>query len=342
MANRVLLGKRGTSDFGLFVSRSGDDVTTTTNPLFFDSRSPTSLTVHSFGQGILVPQGITNSNGNALSNNFDNQTYTSAVGSGDATITHNLGYVPAYAIRWNTAQEAGFRVSDALIPTSSNDSASAALEATGPTVSVAAPIFIEFGVILDSGRTLKATGFPSSPTPIARNTNFHVGAVRSTESSSHVTITGEFTDDLNSGTDVGVLKFRPLLSGGNTTGTYVVLIQIEDNTGQDYVIKITGTVTTAIQTGRRSLKTWNVGYGYRADLVVENEGDDEDENEIEWSHAVGLQVTSTNNNSIGIEYLYERSIASSTETGSFMGDTLLCCYSYVIFTAPNFLNNRSF
>ena len=110
MANRVLLGKRGTSDFGLFVSRSGDDVTNTTNPLFFDSRSPTSLTVHSFGQGILVPQGITNSNGNALSNNFDNQTYTSAVGSGDATITHNLGYVPAYAIRCNKAKEAEFRV----------------------------------------------------------------------------------------------------------------------------------------------------------------------------------------------------------------------------------------
>ena len=341
MANRVLLGKRGTSDFGLFVSRSGDDVTTTTNPLFFDSRSPTSLTVHSFGQGILVPSGITNSNGSALSNNFDGQTYTSAVGSGDATITHNLGYVPAYAIRWNTAQEAGFRVSDALIPTSDNDTASTALEATGPTVGNAAPIFIEFGAILDSGRTLKATGFPSSPTPIARNTNFHVGAVRSTESSSHVTMTGEFTDDLNSGTDVGVLKFRPLLSGGNTTGTYVVLIQIEDNTGQDYVIKISGTVNTTVATGRRSLKVWNVGYAVNTDFVVTDEGDEEEE-EFEWSHAAGLQVTSTTTNAINIEYLYERSINSGQETGSFMGDTLLCLYSYVIFTAPNFLNNRSF
>ena len=341
MANRVLLGKRGTSDFGLFVSRSGDDVTTTTNPLFFDSRSPTSLTVHSFGQGILVPQGLTNSNGSALSNNFDGQTYTSAVGSGDATITHNLGYVPAYAIRWNTAQEAGFRVSDGLMPTSDNDEASAALEATGPTVSTSSAIFVEFGVILDSGRTLKATGYPTNYSPIARNTNFHVGAVRSTESSSHVSISGEFTDDLNSGTDVGVLKFRPSLSGGNTTGTYVVLILIEDNTGQDYVIKVTGTVTTALQTGRRSLKVWNVGYAVNTDFVITDEGDEEEE-EFEWSHAAGLQVTSTTTNAINIEYLYERSINSGSETGSFIGDTLLCCYSYVIFTAPNFLNNRSF
>ena len=153
-----------------------------------------------------------------------------------------------------------------MIPTSDNDSASTALEATGPTVSNAAPIFIEFGVILDSGTTLKATGYPSSPTPVARNAFKHVGAVRSTESSSHVAISGEFTDDLMSGTDVGVLKFRPTLGGSNTTGTYVVLIQIQDNTGQDYMIKVTGTVTTATQTGRRSLKVWNVGYGIEQTL----------------------------------------------------------------------------
>ena len=35
MANRVILGKRGT-DYGLFVSRSGQDVTTSNDALGFD------------------------------------------------------------------------------------------------------------------------------------------------------------------------------------------------------------------------------------------------------------------------------------------------------------------
>ena len=39
MANRVLLGNRATGGQGLYVSRAGDDVATTGNPLAFDSRS---------------------------------------------------------------------------------------------------------------------------------------------------------------------------------------------------------------------------------------------------------------------------------------------------------------
>ena len=50
MGNRVILGQRGSS-YGLFISKSGEDVTSTTNPLAFDSRAAESLQVHSYGQG---------------------------------------------------------------------------------------------------------------------------------------------------------------------------------------------------------------------------------------------------------------------------------------------------
>ena len=97
MANRVLVGKRG-SEFGLFVSRAGVDVTDTslTTPLSFDSRAATSLNVHSFGQGILT--AFNDGNGAPQQSiTFGGVTYTSST----VTITHNLGFVPAFAVRWN-------------------------------------------------------------------------------------------------------------------------------------------------------------------------------------------------------------------------------------------------
>lgn len=96
MANRVIVGKRG-SDYGVFASRSGVDVTDTTltTPLSFDSRAATSLNLHSFGQGIVV--AFNDGGGTAQSITFGGVTYTSET----ATITHNLGYIPAFAVRWN-------------------------------------------------------------------------------------------------------------------------------------------------------------------------------------------------------------------------------------------------
>ena len=97
MANRVLVGKRG-SEVGLFVSRSGVDVTDTslTTPLSFDSRAATSLNVHSFGQGILT--AFNDGNGAPQQSiTFGGVTYTSST----VTITHNLGFIPAFAVRWN-------------------------------------------------------------------------------------------------------------------------------------------------------------------------------------------------------------------------------------------------
>lgn len=54
MANRVLLGKRGSSDFGLYVSRPTEDVTSTSSGLIFNSDSAVKgFNVAAHGQGIL-------------------------------------------------------------------------------------------------------------------------------------------------------------------------------------------------------------------------------------------------------------------------------------------------
>ena len=97
MANRVLLGKRG-SDHGLSVSRSGVDVTDTslTTPLSFDTNASASLLVHSFGQGVLVPTDPANA-----SYTIGGVTYT----ADSIEITHGLGYKPAFAVRWCTPRE---------------------------------------------------------------------------------------------------------------------------------------------------------------------------------------------------------------------------------------------
>ena len=97
MPNRVLLGKRGSTDYGLFVSRDSQDVLTSTQPLGFDSRAAESLIVHSVSQGILVPDLVNTSGtqvGFTFNGVFENQH--------TATITHNLGYVPCFAVRWCT------------------------------------------------------------------------------------------------------------------------------------------------------------------------------------------------------------------------------------------------
>ena len=80
MANRILIGNRATGGQGLYVSQDGDNVLTTTNALQFDSRMAASAIVHSFAQGTI--------GGNSV-----------------ADITHNLGYTPTFAFRWNYGTE---------------------------------------------------------------------------------------------------------------------------------------------------------------------------------------------------------------------------------------------
>jgi hypothetical protein len=95
MANRVLVGKRG-SDHGLFVSRAGQNVVTSDEPLGFDSRAVESLIVQSYGQNVLVPQVQHRTSGAQLAYSDGSNTYTQH----QHTITHNLGYIPAYAVRF--------------------------------------------------------------------------------------------------------------------------------------------------------------------------------------------------------------------------------------------------
>jgi len=84
MANRVLIGKRG-SEHGLFVSQTGQDVLTATN-LSFDSTAGPSLFVAGAstalrGEGTLAAPGTSG-------------------GTTSTTVSHSLGYTPAYAVRW--------------------------------------------------------------------------------------------------------------------------------------------------------------------------------------------------------------------------------------------------
>lgn len=92
MANRVLLGQRG-SDYGLFVSQNGANVadTSATTPLSFDSRAVRGMVIHAKGEGSLAPYATNDASG------VDNPTST--------TISHNLGYVPLYAVRWCYASD---------------------------------------------------------------------------------------------------------------------------------------------------------------------------------------------------------------------------------------------
>lgn len=80
MANRILIGNRATGGQGLYVSQDGDNVLTTTNAMQFDSRMAASAIVHSFAQNSI--------GGNSV-----------------ADITHNLGYTPLFAFRWNYVTE---------------------------------------------------------------------------------------------------------------------------------------------------------------------------------------------------------------------------------------------
>ena len=93
MANRVLLGKRGSSDHGLYISRPGVDVTSTssTAPLPFNSDAVTSLITHSYGQGILVPKQPLNA-----SFSYGGVTYT----ADEIEINPGLNYDFAYAVRF--------------------------------------------------------------------------------------------------------------------------------------------------------------------------------------------------------------------------------------------------
>tara|TARA_B100000497_G_C7403768_1_gene255517 strand:- start:17 stop:601 length:585 start_codon:yes stop_codon:yes gene_type:complete len=98
MANRVLLGNRG-SEYGLFVSKPGVDVTSTsaTGGMAFDSNAIESPRVVGYGQGILSPRttgDLTYSEAKAI--------YTGASSASHVVrVSHGLSYAPLIFIRWS-------------------------------------------------------------------------------------------------------------------------------------------------------------------------------------------------------------------------------------------------
>ena len=78
MANRILAGNRSTGGYGLYVSKTGENVLDTTEGLAFDSRAGNSTGIKTAGQG----------------------TTTNT-----AEIVHGLSYDPLFAVRWCTSAE---------------------------------------------------------------------------------------------------------------------------------------------------------------------------------------------------------------------------------------------
>ncbi len=98
MAKRLLVGKRG-SNFGLFVSKPGVDVTSTsaTGGMAFDSNAIESPKVVGYGQGILSPRTTGD-------HTFDGAKaiYTASSSAAHNTrITHGLSYAPLVFVRWS-------------------------------------------------------------------------------------------------------------------------------------------------------------------------------------------------------------------------------------------------
>tara|TARA_R110001592_G_C13072085_1_gene741881 strand:+ start:453 stop:959 length:507 start_codon:yes stop_codon:yes gene_type:complete len=97
MANRILIGSRATGGYGLYVGKSGQNVLTTTEPMQFDSRMGASAIVQSFGQNSI-----------------------SAGSTSD--FTHNLGYNPLFAVRWNLPSDLSSGVAQRVYTPAFSDS----------------------------------------------------------------------------------------------------------------------------------------------------------------------------------------------------------------------------
>ena len=81
MANRILLGNRSTGGYGLYVSKSGQNVLDTTQSMMFDHRAGNSWSVKKIQEGTLTYGATT-------------------------TVDHGIvDYYPLFAVRWCTVAE---------------------------------------------------------------------------------------------------------------------------------------------------------------------------------------------------------------------------------------------
>ena len=80
MANRISVGAH-TYGYGLYVSKSGDDVLNPSKALIFDSRAGNSWSIKQIAENSIAPNASPNYH----------------------TINHGLGYNPLVAMRWSTS-----------------------------------------------------------------------------------------------------------------------------------------------------------------------------------------------------------------------------------------------
>ena len=80
MANRISIGAH-TYGYGLYVSKSGDDVLNPSKALIFDSRAGNSWSIKQIAENSIAPNASPNYH----------------------TINHGLGYNPLVAMRWSTS-----------------------------------------------------------------------------------------------------------------------------------------------------------------------------------------------------------------------------------------------
>ena len=91
---RIVLGKRGNNDYGLFVSAAGEDANST-NYLTFDSNAIFTHGLFAYGQGSVTTR-------TSVSQSSPKTLYTAEGTSGGQNdrIAHNLGYSPQVYLRW--------------------------------------------------------------------------------------------------------------------------------------------------------------------------------------------------------------------------------------------------
>ena len=80
MANRISIGNHSYG-YGLYVSKSGDDVLNPSKALVFDSRAGNAWTIKKIAEGSIGPNASPNYN----------------------TVNHALGYNPLVAVRWSSS-----------------------------------------------------------------------------------------------------------------------------------------------------------------------------------------------------------------------------------------------
>ena len=96
MARRIVLGERADGEYGLFVSKAGEDANSSNN-LNFDSNNLFSQGIFAYGQGSVSAR----TTGSAVTSTPKSLYTSEGTGSGqNDRIAHSLGYEPQVFLRW--------------------------------------------------------------------------------------------------------------------------------------------------------------------------------------------------------------------------------------------------